>query len=94
MAARAYVDVFCDECGGWSHGESTNKRIARAKVRKNGFVYVLLNGVMVDLCPRCALENGFEISDDAAIEVNSFAIGSYMITGKEFKARHMNTEGE
>lgn len=84
MSARSYVDVFCDICGNWAHGDSTQKRAARKNVVKRGFVYVKLNGELVDLCPMCALENGFEPHKDSEIEQPGMPPG-YYVSLEDFK---------
>jgi len=55
MAARTYVDVFCDNCGSWESGGGTAQvRRARAHVARHyGYRTTYVDGHLVDLCPQC-----------------------------------------
>ena len=58
MSITITTDVFCDgdECGDWEHGVSGSKvkvRAARKQVQRSGWVRVVHDGKLRDLCPRC-----------------------------------------
>lgn len=55
MAATVYVDVWCDVCYDWTHGDSKTIRGARWNAKhRYGWVYRKIDGRMMDLCKECA----------------------------------------
>lgn len=55
MSITKTIDIFCDACNVWDHGNCHGSvRDARKSVKKKGWLYVRVEGKMVDLCPNCA----------------------------------------
>jgi hypothetical protein len=54
MSVRTQLDIFCDECGNWEHGDSRSVRSIRYKFHKEGWVTVLKDRKIIDLCPYCS----------------------------------------
>jgi hypothetical protein len=61
MTIRYSVDVFCDRCGDWTHGATSNDKqrlasYALEKVKKQGWSRAT-KSMYLDLCPPCLKEN-------------------------------------
>lgn len=57
MSLTYTCDVFCDRCGNWVHGVTTNKatglaRPALAEAKKQGWSRDV-KSTLTDLCPKC-----------------------------------------
>lgn len=56
MTARITTDTFCDICGDWTHGVVSNRvkvHLSREIARRSGWQTRVVNGKLIDICPRC-----------------------------------------
>lgn len=61
MTVRYTADVFCDRCGDWVHGVTSDKSggIASAalKIAKEGGWSRDVRSTYTDICPKCLVEH-------------------------------------
>ncbi len=60
MTVRYTADVFCDRCGNWTHGVTSDRHTglampALAKAKRNGWSRDV-KSTCTDLCPDCLRE--------------------------------------
>jgi hypothetical protein len=55
MTARITTDIFCDVCGQWEHGATSDRperRLSRAELKKIGWRFIRgPEGEWIDVCP-------------------------------------------
>lgn len=56
MVCSQETMLSCDVCGWWEHVSTGNKKVARRHVKQFGWTRRRRREGMVDLCPKCSLE--------------------------------------